>query len=311
MNVVFFGTPEFAVPSLARLCEEPEIRVALAVTQPDRPVGRHAVPSPSPVAAEALRRNVPLLQPERLRGAADVFDRIRAERPDAIAVVAYGKIFPAELLELPPLGCVNLHASLLPRHRGASPIQAAILAGDDVTGVMTMRMAPELDVGPIYAQRRVAVGADDTSGTLSPRLAAEGADLLAETLLSLSRGTATAREQQGEPTYCRTIRRTDGKIDWSRPASHVLRMRRAYTPWPGIFTTLSGERVKVLDAREGPSKLGAPEGTIVPIGDDPAVVCGEGTSIVATLLQREGKTPVSGGEFWRGLRSFGGARFGT
>ena len=314
LNVVFLGTPEFAAPSLARLADEPDFRVTLAVTQPDRAVGRHAALTPPPVARLARERGIPLFQPERLRGDPDVLARLRAEAPDAIVVVAYGKILPREVLEIPTLACVNVHGSLLPRHRGASPVQAAILAGDAETGVSTMRMTEGLDEGPVYGERRLPIDADDTAETLSRRLAFAGADLLVETLRGAAAGTLAPRPQQGEPTYCRVIRRADGEIDWSRPAAAILRMRRAFTPWPGIFTTLSGERIKVLEAREGAAGRGGNPGEVLDEAGEPAVVCGDGTSLVVSRLQREGRKPASGAEFLRGLRREGAGRetrFGT
>ena len=299
------------MPSLARLAGEPGFRVTLAVTQPDRAAGRHAAATPPPVARLARERGIPLFQPERLRGAADVVDRLRTEAPDAIVVVAYGKILPREILDVPPLGCVNVHGSVLPRHRGASPVQAAILAGDLTTGVSTMRMTEGLDEGPVYLVREAAISPDDTAATLSARLADAGAGLLIETLRGIAAGTLAPRPQEGEPTYCRVIRRADGEVDWNLPAERILRMLRAYTPWPGIFTSLEGERVKILEAAEGrPGREGAPGGVVEQEGEA-AVVCGGGTSLVVARLQREGRKPVGGAEFLRGLRRPEDARFGT
>ena len=248
-----------------------------------------------------------MLQPERLRNAPEVLGRLRAEAPDAIVVVAYGKILPPEILAIPRLGCVNVHGSLLPRHRGASPVQAAILAGDPVTGVSTMRMTEGLDAGPVYLARETAVAADDTAATLSARLAEMGAELLVETLRGIAGGSLAARPQAGAPTYCRVIRRDDGRIDWNVPAGRIVRMLRAYTPWPGVFSALGAERVKILEAREGPSREGVP-GEIVGGEDEAGVVCGDGTSLLLDRVQREGRRPVSGEEFRHGLR---GARFGS
>ncbi|HET9796324.1 MAG TPA: methionyl-tRNA formyltransferase [Thermoanaerobaculia bacterium] len=311
LRIVFFGTPEFAVPSLARLAAEPGFRITLAVTQPDRPAGRHADPIAPPVARVARDRGIPLLQPERLRGSPDVLERLRAERPEAIVVVAYGKILPPEILAIPRLGCVNVHGSLLPRHRGASPVQAAILAGDRTTGVSTMRMTEGLDEGPVYLVREIPVLPEDTAATLAPRLSAAGADLLVETILGIASGKLVARPQEGEPTYCRAIRRTDGEIDWTLPAAEIARRLRAFTPWPGVFTSLEGERVKILEAREGAAgRPGAP-GTIEAAERGVTVVCGSGTSLVVDRVQREGRKPVPAAEFLRGARHPEGARFGN
>jgi len=311
LHIIFFGTPEFAVPSLARLAAEPGFTVTLAVTQPDRAAGRHAEPAAPPVARLARGLGIPLFQPERLRGSADVVERLRAEAPDAIAVVAYGKILPREILDLPALGCVNVHGSLLPRHRGASPVQAAILAGDRTTGVATMRMTEGLDEGPVYLLRELPILPEDTTATLAPRLAAAGAELLVETLRGVAAGTLAAHPQQGESTYCRVIRRSDGEIDWTRGAGEIIRMLRAYTPWPGVFTAFRGERVKILEAREsGRGRPDAP-GTIEAEGPALSVVAGDGTSLVVDRLQREGRSPVSAADFLRGLRNGEDARFGS
>jgi methionyl-tRNA formyltransferase len=307
VKLIFFGSPEFAVPSLARISAEPEFRVSLVVSQPDRRVGRAQEVTSPPVAARARRLGIPLSQPEGIRDA-DFAALLRAESPDAIVVAAYGKILPAQILEIPKFGCVNLHASLLPRHRGASPIQAALLAGDASTGVATMRMTEGLDEGPVYLHRHVAISEGDDAGSLSKRLSEEGAELLVETLRKLSRSELTAIPQRGEPTYCRPLRRSDGEVDWSKPADGILRARRAYSPWPGLFTFRNGERIKILDARPGPESSGREPGELFPVDGDMAVACGSGSSIVPILLQREGKKPAESAEFFRGLPKAG--RFG-
>jgi methionyl-tRNA formyltransferase len=307
LKIVFFGTPDFAVPSLRRLAGEPGFRVSAVVSQPDRAAGRHAEFSTPAVARWAKERGLPLLQPAGVRGS-DFAARLRAEAPDAIVVVAYGRILPPGLLDIPPLGAINVHGSLLPRHRGASPVQAAILAGDEMTGVTTMRMTEGLDEGPVFAIRETPIAPDESAPALSSRLAAMGADLLVETLRGASDGSAVARPQTGEPTYCRPIRREDGRIDWGRPARETLRMRRAFDPWPGIFTSLAGETVKILDAAEGPRELPGPPGSIVASDDGFSVVSGAGTSVAPLRLQRAGRKPTTAGEFLRGLRSGAGER---
>ncbi len=305
---VFFGTPEFAVPSLEALLDA-GVPVPLVVTQPDRPVGRHAAPQPSPVAALAAARGIPTEKPASLRGNADFLARIAAAGPGAIAVVAYGKIFPPELLRLPRLGCVNVHASLLPRWRGASPVQAAILAGDAETGVATMRMEEGLDTGPVYLERRVKIGARETAGELSARLAVLGGALLVETLSGLAAGTLAPRPQAGEPTVCRPIRREDALVDWERPADEILRRLRAFAPWPGLYTFLAGERIKILEAEPGPSGGGAAPGTFELSAGDLVVAAGGGSALRLRRLQRAGRRPVTGPEFARAARLPG--RFGV
>ncbi len=298
-RTVFFGTPEFAVPSLDALLEA-GIPVPLVVSQPDRPVGRHSEPRPSAVAAFAAARGLAVEKPERVRANAELAARLAQARPDAIAVVAYGRLLPLEILEMPPLGCVNVHASLLPRHRGASPVQAALLAGDRETGVATMRMEEGLDTGPVYLERRVAIGERETAGELSARLAALGGQLLVETLRGLAAGTLASRPQTGDASFCRPIRREDGAVDWTLRADEIARRLRAFTPWPGLFTFLGAERVKILEAGPGERGAGAPgdfrmeDGRLV-------VAAGSGTALVVERLQRAGRRPVTGAEFARGV----------
>jgi methionyl-tRNA formyltransferase len=300
VRIAFFGTPEFAVPSLAALLDG-GFEVPLVVTQPDRPVGRHAEVRSSPVGALAALRGIPVARPEKIRGNAAFLQQLADARPDAAAVVAYGRLLPREVLDLPRLGCVNVHASLLPRHRGASPIQAAILAGDRVTGVVTMRIEEQLDAGPIYLERRVAIEPRQSAGELSERLAREGAILLVETLRRLGSGDLKARLQTGEPTFSKTIRRDDGRIEWEMPAEEIERRLRAFTPWPGVFAFLGKERIKVLDAQSVPDGSGDPPGTLVARDGGALAVAGRGSALRLLKVQRAGRKPISGEEFLRGL----------
>ena len=303
MRVVFFGTPQFAVPSLSALLDA-GFDVPLVVTQPDRPVGRSGRPRPSPVAETALARAIPVERPDRLRGNGTFLERFAAARPDAAAVVAYGKLLPDAILELPPLGCVNVHASLLPKYRGASPISAAILAGDAETGVVTMRIVPELDAGPIYLEKRVGISDRDDAGTLSERLSREGGKLLVETLRGLESGTLSPRPQQGGATFTRPLARTAGRVDWRESAGIIERKRRAYAPWPGLYTLIDGKRVKLLDvAVSEPDASGAEPGTIRERSGEAIVAAGNGTALLLKSVQREGRTPTTGMEFVRGLAS--------
>jgi methionyl-tRNA formyltransferase len=301
VRVVFFGTPAFAVPSLEALLDA-GFEVPLVVSQPDRPVGRSSRPRASPVAEVGVVRRISVEKPERLRGNAAFLERLTEARPDAIVVVAYGKILPAPILDLPPLGCVNVHASLLPRHRGASPVQAAILAGDSETGVVTMRIVPELDAGPLYLERRVAIGPREDAASLSRRLAREGAELLVETLRGLEAGTLEPRPQVGEPTFAPTIRREDARVDWKESAAAIDRRLRAYTPWPGLYAVLGGERIKLLEVEPAGMILSAREpGMIWEEWGKPMVMAGARTALVLKTLQRAGRRPVSGDEFLRGI----------
>ncbi len=304
---MFFGTPEFAVPSLSAMLDA-GVEVPLVVTQPDRPAGRHATPRPSPVASLAEARGIPVAKPQRLRGNVEILERVRQIAPDAGVVVAYGMLLPNALLELPRLSFVNVHASLLPKYRGASPVQAAILAGDSETGVVTMKIVEELDAGPVYLERRVPIGESEDAGSLSRRLAAAGAPVLIETLRGLEGGTLRARPQAGEPSFCRPIRREQGEVDWALPAAALERRLRAYTPWPGLHTFLGKERIKIVGAgiaaggrREPPGTFWTEEGRLL-------AAAGEGTALELRALQRAGRKPVSGSEFARAVHLPG--RFG-
>jgi len=300
LRVVFFGTPDFAVPSLGALVDG-GFTVPLVVTQPDRPVGRHAERRPSAVGAFAAGRGIAVEKPEAVRGSARLLAALEEARPDAIAVVAFGRILPLEILRLPLLGCVNVHASLLPRHRGASPVQAAILAGDVETGVDTMRMEEGLDTGPVYLERRVRIGERETAGELSSRLASIGGALLVETLRGLAAGPLSARPQEGEASFSRPIRREDGAADWTRSAAELSRRLRAYTPWPGLYTFLGAERIKVLEALPYPGGIAGEPGALRLEGGVLVVSAGEGTLLQLDRLQRAGKKPVTGAEFARSI----------
>ena len=307
MRVVFFGTPAFAVPSLEAVLEAGE-SVALVVTRPDRPVGRHAAPVPSPIAVAADSRGLRIARPDRLRRNTELLEEIARLAPDVGVVVAYGRLLPPELLDIPRYGFVNVHASLLPRWRGASPVSAAILAGDPETGVVTMRVEMELDSGPVYLERRAAIGPTEDAASLSGRLAVEGASLLTETLQGLHRGTLHPRPQAGEVTFCRPLEREDGEADWSMPAGDLERQLRAYTPWPGLFTFSDGVRVKILAARVGPA-LPAEPGEVRIEAGQALVAAGAGTSLELLRAQKAGRPPVTGLELVRGLAK--GARLGS
>ncbi len=251
LRVVFMGTPAFAVPSLRALLDAHNIagrpaRLVAVVTQPDRPAGRGGRVQLGPVKSAALAAGIPVLQPERLRRPESMAE-LRSYAPDLIVVAAFAQILSREVLELPRYGCLNVHASLLPRWRGASPIAAAILAGDASSGVTIMKMDAGLDTGPLLAVRAIALRADETTGTLTARLAELGAELLAETLGPWIGGALTpAPQDDAQATLTRTLRKEDGRIDWhDRDAGLIARMTRAYDPWPGAFTTYAGRTLKL------------------------------------------------------------------
>lgn len=291
------GTPELAVPSLGALIERFEV-VAVA-TQPDRRAGRGRGLEASPVKRRALEADLPVLQPAGLRDPAAVA-QLAAYRPDLVAVVAYGLILPPALLELPPLGCVNVHTSLLPRHRGASPIHGAILAGDEVTGVTTMLMDEGLDTGPILLQEREPVRPRDTTVTLGARLAERGAALLVRTVERLAAASIDpAPQDDAEATLTGLIRKQDGLIDWRRPAVEIERRVRAMQPWPSAFTFHGDTRLQIWRAEPGPD-TDAEAGTVVALAEALLVACGDGRALRVHEMQRPGGRRLPTADFVRG-----------
>jgi methionyl-tRNA formyltransferase len=247
MRLVFMGSPDFAVPSLEALLARHE--VALVVTQPDKPAGRGARLTPPPVKVVAERAGVPVLQPASARRP-EVAEALRATGAELGVVVAYGKILPRAVLEAFPRGCINVHGSLLPRWRGAAPIQRAVIAGDRETGVCIMQLDEGMDTGPVLLERRVAIGEEETAGELFARLAAIGAEALVEAIAAMAAGTAVARPQPAEgATHAAMLSKADGAIDFSRPAAEVAARIRGVDPWPGAYAVVRGETVKMFGAR--------------------------------------------------------------
>ncbi len=311
-RIVFFGTPEFAVPTLAALVEAGRGPV-LVVTQPARPVGRGQKVQDPPVAAWARERGLTVAQPEKVRDPA-FLARIQALAPDVAVVVAFGQIFPRDLLALPRLGCVNVHASLLPRWRGAAPIQAAIAANEGRTGVTTMLMEAGLDTGPMLLDEETEIGPDETAEGLSRRLAEMGGRLLVKTLERLERGDLEPRPQDpAAATYPPRLTREDGRADWTRPADGIAARLRAYTPWPGQIAVLggvSGEPVKLVRVEVLQESTEATPGTFLGMRDGRlAVACGEGTVLGVAELQRPGRKPLRAADFANGERLTAGALF--
>jgi methionyl-tRNA formyltransferase len=308
-RLLFFGTPEFAVPTLEALCAAGREPV-LVIAQPARPVGREQAFAEPPVARAARRRGLPLAQPERVKHP-DFLAALRALTPDVAVVAAFGQIFSQDLLDLPRHGCINLHASLLPRWRGAAPIQAAIAAGDATTGVTTMQMEAGLDTGPILLQEETAIAPCETAGELAARLASLGAELVVRTLAALERGEVTPRPQPAEGvTYAPRLTRQSGRVDWSWTALEIARRLRAFTPWPGIATGMRGAPVKILAGDVLPGSAEAVPGTPLGLVDGAlAVACGAGTRFGVQQLQKAGKRPVDAASFVRGERLQPGERF--
>ncbi len=307
MRIAFFGSPDFALPSLEALVAAGH-EVALAVSQPAKPVGRSGAPADPPVARRARELGLPVFQPPTLKDEAAVA-RLAETEADLFVVVAYGKILAQRVLDLPRLGCVNVHGSVLPRWRGASPVQAALLAGDPETGVSIMRMEAGMDTGPVWAVARTPVADGEDAGTLSARLARDGAALLVETLPRIADGNAfPAPQDDASATLCPKVRREDGQADFSRPAAELVRRLRAFTPWPGLFAFRGGRRVKLLAATAKGGRAGAAPGEVLAAGDEVVVACGDGV-LSLTRLQAEGRKPLDAATFSRGERVVPGERW--
>ena len=256
MRIVFMGTPDFAVAVLNAIAAAGH-EIAACVTQEDKPVGRRAVLTAPAVKRRAQELGIPVLQPKKLREEG-FLEQLREIAPDVIVVAAYGRIIPPDILSLPPHGCLNVHASLLPKYRGAAPIQWALIDGEQVTGVTIMQMDEGLDTGDMLAKREVAIDAQETGGSLFDKLAKAGGELLAEMLVRIEKeGSVTGEPQEAEsPTaYARMIRKEDGRIDWTMSAEEIERRVRAFDPWPGAWTTWNGKTVKVWKAQRGHSTL--------------------------------------------------------
>jgi methionyl-tRNA formyltransferase len=320
VRIVFFGSPAFALPSLETLLAAGREVVAV-VTQPDRPAGRgHAQLAP-PVKLAAAARGLPILQPENV-SAPESIGQLRALEPDVFIVAAYGQILRRRLLEVPARGSLNVHASLLPRHRGASPIAAAILAGDEQTGVTIMEVVRALDAGPMVAKVGVPISPFDTTGSLEPRLAVAGANLLQESLDAWYERRLTPEPQDDAlATYAPQVRRQDALIVWSQSALDIWRRVRAFNPWPVAYTSLGSDEVRVLEAWPLPQGTNGVPGAVLPPEPLPAEAGspGEETFSVQTgsgrlairRLQLAGRKALSGGEFLRGRRDLVGRVLGS
>jgi methionyl-tRNA formyltransferase len=307
VRIVFMGTPEFAVPSLNKLIQTQD--VVGVVTQPDRPAGRGRKVTPPPVKGVAEAAGIPVYQPKSLRSE-EAAGPLRAWAPELIVVTAFGQLLRPHVLALPAHGCLNVHASLLPRWRGAAPIQHAILAGDSQTGISLMRMDEGLDTGPVYAQQAIPINADDTAATLHDRLADLGAELLGRHVDEIVTGRLTAQPQDdSEATYAPLIKKQDGAIDWRRPAAEIDRQIRAMTPWPGAYSSWQGKRLKILAATLviGASPADGQPGQVVETAGGAAVVTGQG-AIQLDRLQLAGKIATTIEEFLRGRPTFAEAR---
>jgi len=307
-RLLFMGTPDFAVPVLKALIGRYEI--VGVVTQPDRRVGRGRKLEASPVKVVALAHDLPLLQPPSLRRP-DAVAELRALAPEVIVVAAFGQILRAEVLAMPPRGCLNVHASLLPKYRGAAPVAAAILAGEEETGVTIMLMDEGMDSGPVLSQVACSISPQDTRGSLRAKLAQLGADLMVDTLSRWLAGEIVPQPQDhSQATYCRIIAKEDGLIDWSQSAVEIWRRSRAYYPWPGTYTYWRGKLLKMLRAEALSRWSGEGEpGQVMVLDEGLAVVTGEG-ALLLSEVQLAGKRAMNIEDFARGQRDFVGSVLG-
>jgi methionyl-tRNA formyltransferase len=308
LTLVFAGTPAFAVPTLEKLAEA-GFRILLVVTQPDRPRGRGMQLMASPVKESALKLGLSVAQPDRIRNNDGFRAQLNGLNPDAIVVVGYGRIIPRWMIDLPRLGNLNVHASLLPKYRGAAPIQWAIAHGEAVTGVTTMRIDEGLDTGDILLQQKVAIAAQDTAETLAPKLASVGAALMIETLNGLQAGAILARVQDhAMATLAPILKREDGQIDFHRAASDIWNRMRGFQPWPGAFTTFRGKSLHIWSAQ--PVEVNIPVGEVLLQADHLLVGCAPGTALDVLQVQVEGKKRMSARDFANGYRPHSGERLG-
>jgi methionyl-tRNA formyltransferase len=299
IRVVFMGSPDFALPSLSALMKT--YQVVGAVTQPDRASGRGRELKAPPVKTLALELNIPVAQPEKLR---DGMSQLRGWNPDLIVVAAFGQILKKDVLDLPRYGCINVHASLLPRWRGAAPVNAAILAGDEETGVTVMQMDVGLDTGPMLAQKSIRIGRDDTAGSVFQALSTLGADLLIETLPEYFSGNLKPVPQPAEgATYASMLKKEDGLLDFTRPAVELERRARAMNPWPGAWFEWNGNPLKVLRASTVSGEKGLRSGNRFTVDGKPAVQSAEGV-LVLDEVQPAGRKIMSGKSFLAGARDW-------
>jgi methionyl-tRNA formyltransferase len=308
-SLVFCGTPRFAVPTLEALVHA-GFPIRLVVTRPDKPRGRGLALTPSPVKQAALALDLPVTQPESIKNKDEFRAQLTALNPDAIIVVGYGRIIPQWMIDLPRLGNINLHASLLPKYRGAAPIQWAIARGETMTGVTIMRIDAGLDTGDILLQREIPINVTDTAETLAPALAATGAALMVETLQGLQAGTISPRPQDHtKATLAPTLKKEDGRIDFLLSAHEVCNRLRGFQPWPGAFTSFRGKNLHVWDAATSSRSL--PPAELVVENDRLFAGCGGGTALTLLEVQPEGKKHMAVRDFIHGYRPQTGEKLGS
>lgn len=314
VRIVFMGTPDFAVPSLQVLLED-GYRVVAVVTQPDRPKGRKRVLTPPPVKEEALKHGIPVYQPERMRRE-EAVRQVAEYRPDLIVTAAFGQLLPKSVLDMPKFGCINVHASLLPKYRGGAPIHHAVMAGEDKTGVTIMYMEEGLDTGDMISKVEIPITDEDNTGTLFRKLSAEGAELLRRTLPELLAGNVKAVPQNHEEAVIApNIKREDERIDWSRPARDIINQIRGLSPWPVACTTWNGENFKIWAAKppkpDAEAMSGHKPGTVLRLTDEGVEVAAGAGTVLLTEVQPAGKKAMPASEFRKGTAMSPGTVLGN
>ncbi len=319
MRIIFCGTPEFAVPALKGLLSNPAFSVEAVVTQPDRPRGRGHAVSPSPVKEVALGAGVCVYQPEKAKSDA-AYDFFKRVAPEAVVIIAFGQIIPPRLIAIPRLGWINLHASLLPKYRGAAPIAWAIANGESCTGLTTMQIDQGMDTGPILLQSEIEIGAHETAEQLARRMAQSGTSLVTQSLEKLGNGELSPHPQDGsQATYAPRLKKEDGRIDWTQPASQIYNRIRGFAPWPGAYSTFRGQLCHIWghpqptpasDAGDAGNTRGAPPGTLYVREGAVHVICGDRSELELTAVQLEGRRRITGSEFANGMHLAAGEHFG-
>ncbi|MBI1749042.1 MAG: methionyl-tRNA formyltransferase [Acidobacteria bacterium] len=309
MRIVFCGTPEFALPTLQRLIAEPDFSIETVITQPDRPRGRGHGVSSSPVKDASLDAGIHVFQPEKIKSDS-AFEFFKRAAPDAVVIIAYGQIVPARLLDIPRLGWINLHASLLPKYRGAAPINWAIVNGEMRTGLTTMRIDPGMDTGPTLLRWETDIGPGETAPELARRMAAAGPDLMVETLRKFARGEiAPVPQDHSQATPAPMLKKEDGQIDWSQPAPQIYNRIRGLDPWPGAFTTFRRHICHIWGRPETKPDMTQP-GTLATASGAIFVACGHGTWLRLDHVQLEGKKRIPVRDWANGARLEPGDSFG-
>ena len=321
LRIIFCGTPEFALPSLHHLLLQPDFQIVGVVTQPDRPSGRGHTTSSSPVKEAAVAARVPVYQPETIKSdeAREYFNRTA---PDAVVIIAYGQIIPQRLIDIPRLGWINLHGSLLPKYRGAAPIHRAIINGETRTGLTTMRIDAGLDTGPTLLKFETEIGPNETAPQLYARLADAGAPLVAETLRAIDRGAISPMPQDNsQASFAPPLQKEEGRVVWTLPARHIYNRIRGLQPWPGVFTSFRGKNCAIwgrpvsrVNASAGSTSSAAgathAPGEILASGGNVSVACGEGSALQLEFVQLAGRKRITALEFANGARPKPGDRFG-